>query len=107
MRGHHRPTRIGRSRLLSGTDLLTFEVDGIARRNYQFDQDTRHASGPQGSCASGGFLFTRKRDAIRAAKAEIKRAGTVLQYVYVSAFVGREPDSVELTQYKQKIAVLR
>ena len=52
-------------------------------------------------------FFTRKRDAIRAARAEIKRAGTVLQYVYASAFVGREPDSVELTQYRQKIAVLR
>lgn len=52
-------------------------------------------------------FFTRKRDAIRAAKAEVKRTNTALTYVYVSAFVGSEPDSVELTQYRQKIAVLR
>lgn len=50
-------------------------------------------------------FFTRKRDAIRAAKRELKRTNTALTYVYVSAFVGSAPDSVELTQYRRKIVV--
>lgn len=51
-------------------------------------------------------FFTRKRDAIRAAKAELRRTDAVLTYVYVSAFAGRAPDAVELTQYRRKIAVI-
>ena len=50
-------------------------------------------------------FFTRKRDAIRAARAELRRTDTALTYVYVSAFVGSAPDSVELTQYRRKIEV--
>lgn len=52
-------------------------------------------------------FFTRKRDAIRAAKAEVKRTNTALTYVYVSAFRSHHPDAPEVFERSAKIAVLR
>lgn len=52
-------------------------------------------------------FFTRKRDAIRAARAELKRTGTSLTYVYASAFRSHAPDAPEMFEHRRKIEVAR
>lgn len=50
-------------------------------------------------------FFTRKRDATRAAKREVRRTNTALTYVYVSAFASRRPDEPEMFEHKRRIVV--
>ena len=56
-------------------------------------------------CNGQTEFFTRKRDAIRAAKAEAKRIDTPLTYVYVSAFRSHHPDAPEVFESRARIVV--
>lgn len=50
-------------------------------------------------------FFSNKRDAVRAAKRELRRTNTGKTYVYASAFASRKPDEPEMHQFKRRIVV--